>query len=82
MGTRIKIMDMELDILTESTFRKEVESYLSNDYLNVMHLVSLDYIDMYDENELVQEILQEADMVLPGEKAILSSSHVDRKSVV
>ncbi len=77
MGTRIKIMDMELDILTEGTFRKEVEDYLSNDYLNVMHLVSLDYIDMYDENELVQEILQEADMVLPGEKAILSSSHVD-----
>lgn len=77
MGTRIKIMDIELDILPESTFREEMESYLSNDYLNVMHLVSLDYIDMYDENELVQDVLQEADMVLPGEKAILSSSHVD-----
>lgn len=77
MGTRIKIMDLELDILTEETFYEEVKNYLSNDYLNVIHLISLDYIDTYDENELVQETLNEADMVLPGEKAILSSYHVD-----
>lgn len=77
MGTRIKIMDLELDLLTEETFQKEVEKYLSNDYLNVIHLISLDYIDMYDENELVRETLGEADLVLPGEKAILSSYHVD-----
>lgn len=77
MGTRIKIMDLDLDILTEETFYEEVKNYLSNDYLNVIHLISLDYIDTYDENELVQETLNEADMVLPGEKAILSSYHVD-----
>lgn len=77
MGTRIKIMDLELDILTEETFCEEVKNYLSNDYLNVIHLISLDYIDTYDENELVRETLGEADMVLPGEKAILSSYHVD-----
>lgn len=77
MGTRIKIMDLELDILTEETFCEEVTDYLTNDYLNVIHLVSLDYVDAYDENELVQETLKEADLVLPGEKAILSSYHVD-----
>lgn len=77
MGTRIKIMDLELDILTEENFREELASYLSNDFLKVIHLISLDYIDMYDENELVQEMLKEADLVLPGEKAILSSFHVD-----
>lgn len=77
MGTRIKIMDMELDILTEENFQEELTSYLSNDFLKVVHLISLDYIDMYDENELVQEMLMDADMVLPGEKAILSSFHVD-----
>lgn len=77
MGTRIKIMDLKLDLLTEETFQKEIENYLSNDYLNVIHLISLDYIDTYDENELVQETLGEADLVLPGEKAILSSYHVD-----
>lgn len=77
MGTRIKIMDLELDILTEETLRQELENYLSNDYLNVIHLISLDYIDTYDQNELVRETLGEADLVLPGEKAILSSYHVD-----
>ena len=33
--------------------------------MNVVHMISLDYIDMYDENELVQEVMKEADMVLP-----------------
>lgn len=77
MGTRIKIMDLEIDLLTEETFESLVSEYLTNDYLNIVHLISLDYIDTYDENELVQETLQQADIVLPGEKAILTSYHVD-----
>ncbi len=77
MGTRVKIMDLELDLLTDETFQEEVSGYLSNDYLNVIHFISLDYIDTYDKNELVRETLAEADLVLPGEKAILSSYHVD-----
>ncbi len=77
MGTRIKIMDLDLDLLTEETFEEEVIGYLSNEFLNVIHFVSLDYIDTYDKNELVRETLEEADLVLPGEKAILSSFHVD-----
>lgn len=77
MGTRIKIMDLEVDILSEETLRGEVAGYLSQDALNMIHLVSLDYIDAYEKNDLVQDTLREADMVLPGEKAILSTYHVD-----
>lgn len=77
MGNKVKIMEMELDILSEEALRKELENYLSNDYLNVIHLISLDYMDMYEENERIQETLAAADLVLPGEKAILSSCHVD-----
>ena len=56
-------MDMELDLFTQETFHDEIASYLANDVLNVVHMISLDYIDMYDENELVQEVMKEADMV-------------------
>lgn len=77
MATRIKIMEMELDLMSEETFQSGMAEYLSNDYLNVVHLISLDYIELYDKNELVREALEEADLVLPGEKAILSAYHVD-----
>ena len=68
MGTRIKIMDLEVDILSEETLREEIAGYLSLDSLNMVHLVSLDYIDTYETNDLVQDTLREADMVLPGER--------------
>ncbi|MBO5489286.1 MAG: WecB/TagA/CpsF family glycosyltransferase [Eubacterium sp.] len=77
MGTKVQIMDLELDLLTQETFEKNVTEYLSNDVLNVVHMISLDYVDTYDENELVRDILAEADLVLPGEKAILSAHHVE-----
>lgn len=77
MGTQVKIMDLDLDLLTEETFEEEVVGYLSHDFLNVIHFVSMDYMDTYDKNELVRETLAEADLVLPGEKAILTSFHVD-----
>lgn len=77
MGTRVKIMGLEVDLLTQETLEHEIAGYLANDYLNVVHMISLDYIDTYDENELVQNELKEADMVLPGERAILSAHHVD-----
>lgn len=77
MGTRIRIMDLELDLLTQETLQEEVASYLSNEYLNIVHMISLDYIDAYDENELVKQVLGQADLILPGEKAILSAHHVE-----
>lgn len=77
MGTRIRVMDLEVDLLTQETLQAEFNAYLGSDYLNTVHMISLDYIDTYDKNELVQQVLEEADMVLPGEKAILSAHHVE-----
>lgn len=77
MGTRIRVMDLEVDLFTRETLQEELNTYLNDDYLNVVHLISLDYVDTYDKNELVQHVLAEADMVLPGEKAILTAHHVD-----
>lgn len=77
MGTKVNIMDLEVDLLTQETLQNEVQNFLDNDSFNVVQMISLDYIDAYDQNELVQEILHQADLVLPGEKAILTRHHVE-----
>ena len=77
MGTRVKIMDIEVDLLAQETCLEELQGYLDNEYLNVVHMISLDYIGDYDKNELVRTTLEQADLVLPGEKAILTAHHVD-----
>lgn len=77
MGTKVKIMDIDVDLLTQETCLKEIKGYLDNDYLNVVHMISLDYVDAYDTNDLVRTILEQADLVLPGERTILTAHHVD-----
>lgn len=77
MGTRVRVMDLEVDLLTKETLESEIRAYLSTEYLNTVHMISLDYVDTYDKNELVRQVLGEADMILPGEKAILSAHHVE-----
>ena len=39
----------KLDLLTEETFCKKMAEYLSGDLFRVVHLVSLDYIDKYED---------------------------------
>lgn len=77
MGTKVNIMDLEFDLLSLENLREEVHGYLENEGLNVMHMISLDYMDVCEEEERVKTILQQADLVLPGEKAILTRHHVD-----
>ncbi len=77
MSTTAHIMGMDIDLLTQETFQSQMIGYLEEDGLNVVHMISLDYIDTYEKNEIVQETLSEADLILPGEKTILSAHHVD-----
>lgn len=77
MGTKVNIMDLEVDLLTQETLQEEMFHFLDNDYLNVVYMISLDYMDTFDQNELVKTVLGQADLVLPGEKAILTRHHVD-----
>lgn len=77
MGTKLNIMDMEVDLLPKETFQAKVKEFLEDDHLDIVHIISLDYMDKYDTDELVRKTLDEAQLVLPGEKAILSAHHVD-----
>ncbi len=77
MGTKVNIMDLEVDLLTPETLHAELLNYMDNDRLSVVHMISLDYMDAYEQNELMKNVLEQADLVLPGEKAILTRHHVD-----
>lgn len=77
MGTRINVMDFEIDLLTQETLLSLVQEYVSNDYLNVIHVVSTKLIDVADANTSLKESLYNADLVLPGEKELLLRHHVD-----
>lgn len=69
MGTKVNIMDMQVDLLTKETLKQEMQNFLENETVNVVHVISLDYMDAYDKNEQVRESLAHADLVLPGEKS-------------
>lgn len=77
MGTRIRIMNLEVDLLTEENLQETLADYLSNEYLNVVHLVSMEYANGNGNSEVVDTVLAEANLVLPGEKTILSTHHVN-----
>ena len=55
MGTKVNIMDMQVDLLTKETLKQEMQNFLENETVNVAHVISLDYMDAYDKNELVRE---------------------------
>lgn len=76
METRVSILGLDVDILTDEYFQEKVQEYLSNEYLNIIHFVSMDYIE-HELSENVRMALSEADMVLPGEKSVLEAHHVD-----
>ncbi len=76
METRIRIMGLEVDVLPEETLQSQLQEYLSNDYLNIVHIVSMDYVEE-EPSEEVRMAFAEADLILPGEKAILNAHHAD-----
>lgn len=75
MGTKLRVMNLEVDLLTEDLFQETMQEYLSNDYLNIVHIIPLDYVE--EEKEEIHQVLEESDLVLPGEKTIFANHHVD-----
>ena len=45
MGTKVNIMDMQVDLLTKETLKQEMQNFLENETVNVAHVISLDYMD-------------------------------------
>lgn len=77
METTIRIMDLDIDMISMDSFLSKVEEYLTNDYLNVILFATTKVLEEASENDEYKEMLARAELILPGEEALLSMHHVD-----
>lgn len=77
METKVNIMDLNVDIIDVETLIRKITGFLTNDYLNIVYLISSQTIEKTADNKELREMVECADLVLPGEELLLSMHHVD-----
>ncbi len=75
MNETVRVMDVDLNILDNKSLEETVKEYLSNDKLNVILLASQKLLLQAAELPELQEMVLQADLVLPGEEELLSLHH-------
>lgn len=77
MKTQVKIMGLDVDIMSIRNLATKIRGYLTNDSLNVILFASTHVIEKIDRDEEYKELIGKADMILPQDEALLSLHHVD-----
>ncbi len=77
MQTSVKIMDIDVDMMTNDVFIQKMNEYLMDDKLNVIFFASTELLNRAVEDESYRALVEQADLFLPGEEALLSAYHVD-----
>jgi len=77
MEAKVNIMGLDVDLVSTDSFTRRTEQYLTNDYLNIIFLLSTKMVYDAMEREEYKDILSKAHMLIPGEEALLSEFHVD-----
>ena len=76
--TNVKVMELVLDLLQVDEFYRFMNEYLSNDYLNIVYLISMGLLEKSSEDEELHKRIMSADLLLPAEKGVLVQHHVDQ----
>lgn len=77
MEAKVNIMGLDVDLISTDSFTKRIEEYLTNDYLNLIFILSTEMVYEAVEHENYKEILSKAHMLIPGEEAMLNEFHVE-----
>lgn len=77
MQASVKIMDIDVDMMTNDSFIQEINEYLISDKLNVIFFASTELLNHAVEDEDYRDLITQADLLLPGEEALLSAHHVE-----
>lgn len=77
MQASVKIMDIDVDMMTNDSFIQEINEYLINDKLNVIFFASTELLNRAVEDEDYRGLIDQADLLLPGEEPLLSAHHVE-----
>ena len=77
MQASVKIMEIDVDMMTQDVFIQKMNEYLTDDHLDVILFASTELLDRAVEDEFYRELIDRAELVLPGEEALLTTHHVD-----
>lgn len=77
MQASVNIMDIDVDMLTKDTFINKINEYLADDHLYVIFFASAESLDRAAKDNEYHNVIDKADLFLPGEEALLTTHHVD-----
>jgi len=70
---RINVLGVSIDVVEQNELLWELSRYLENDYLNVVFFATIKILEKASTDGEYRELLDCADYLLPGEKAIFST---------
>lgn len=77
MQVSVKIMDIDIDMMSNDVFIQKMNEYLTEDSLDVILFASTGMLDRAVDDLEYQRIIKQAKLLLPGEEALLTTHHVD-----
>lgn len=77
MKTQIKIMNLDIDIISIRNLAIRIRKFLREESFNVILFASTDLIEEIDKNEELKELMSKAELILPQDETLLSLHHVD-----
>lgn len=77
MQVSVKIMDIDIDMMSNDIFIQKMNEYLTDDSLDVILFASTDMLNRAVEDLEYQQVIKQAKLLLPGEEALLTTHHVD-----
>lgn len=77
MQASVKIMDIDVDMLSNDIFIEKINEYLTEDKLQVILFASTELLNRAVEEEAYRSYVDMAELFLPGEEALLSAHHAD-----
>lgn len=77
MQASVKIMNIDIDMLSNDIFIEKMNEYLTEERLQVILFASTDLINRAVDDEEYRQLLEKAELILPGEEALLSAHHAD-----
>lgn len=77
MQASIKIMGIDVDMMSNDIFIDKMNEYLTEGHLDVILFASTGMLNRAVEDEEYRCLLEQAELFLPGEEALLTTHHVD-----
>lgn len=77
MQASVKIMDIDVDMLSNDVFIKKINEYLTDEKLQVIFFASTELLNRAVSEEEYRKLVDMAELFLPGEEALLSAHHAD-----